>query len=67
MHGKFNEGFEMELLNLNRDWKSSLGSVCEVLAIICAASHNLFINVPSCDIKSVRGSYQKAVPASQSH
>lgn len=66
MHGKFNEGFEMELLNLNRDWKSSLGSVCEVPAIVCAASHNLFTNVPSCGLKALRGSYQKAVPASQS-
>lgn len=66
MHRKFNEGFEMELLNLNREWKPSLGSACEVLPIVCAASHNLFINVPSCGLNAVRGCYQKAIQASLS-
>lgn len=53
IHRKFNENFEMEFLHLYTDWKSSLGSLSAVPAIICTASYYLSINLLSCGLKVV--------------
>lgn len=51
IHRKFNEDFEMEFLHLYTDWKSSLGLLSAVPAIICTASYSLSINLLSCGLK----------------